>query len=527
MGKTIRIGTRDSKLALWQADVVQQQLEYLGYKTTLVPIKSTGDMVLHQPIYKMGITGVFTRNLDIALLNEEIDIAVHSMKDVPTQLPEGIVQAAVLKRGLYHDVLVFKDNQEFLSQKNAVIATGSLRRKAQWLQRFPDHKITGLRGNISTRLEKLENNEWNGAVFAAAALKRLKIKPENVIPLTWMIPAPAQGALMITALENDEFSLTAAAKLNHKETEICTGVEREFLKIMEGGCSAPIGALATIKDEKITLEAIVLSEDGTRKKEVNKIVALHKHKYLAKDCADIVIARGAKKLISKNISVNKKYTVYASKALTTNQKYLFHKEIAVKASDFIKIRYSRIPVTVLKEPIAHVVITSKNAVAALASNFPLDKLQFKNIYCVGRRTRALIEKEIGRVNYMASNSKKLGEYLVKQLDASDEVTIFCSNIRMDNMPDMLSENEISLREIVAYKTMLSPEIVDRTPDGLLFFSPSTVQSYLSKNQAEGVAFCVGETTAKEAKKHFTQVAIAKVPTVESVIERVNEYFSDK
>src|SRR5690606_34313908 len=133
MSKLIRIGTRDSELALWQAKTVQQQLEHLGHKTQLVPVKSTGDMRLDKPIYQLGIVGVFTRILDEAMLNNEIDIAVHSLKDVPTILPEGIVQAAVIKRGNVRDTLVFKNNEEFLSQKKAVIATGSLRRKSQWL----------------------------------------------------------------------------------------------------------------------------------------------------------------------------------------------------------------------------------------------------------------------------------------------------------------------------------------------------------------------------------------------------------
>ena len=135
MPKTIRIGTRDSQLAMWQAKTVQSQLEHLGHTTEIIAVKSTGDLVLNQPIYELGITGVFTRTLDIALLNEEIDIAVHSLKDVPTLLPKGILQAAVLKRGNVRDTLVFKNNEEFLDQKNAIVATGSLRRKAQGLDR--------------------------------------------------------------------------------------------------------------------------------------------------------------------------------------------------------------------------------------------------------------------------------------------------------------------------------------------------------------------------------------------------------
>ena len=198
MSKTIRIGTRDSQLALWQAKTVQEQLEHLGHKTKLVPVKSTGDLMLNQPIYELGITGVFTRTLDIALLNEEIDIAVHSLKDVPTLLPKGIVQAAVLKRGNVRDTLVFKKNEEFLAQENAIIATGSLRRKAQWLNRYATHTIVGLRGNVNTRLQKLENNsDWNGAIFAAAGLGRIGLTPQNAVNLEWMVPAPAQGAIMI------------------------------------------------------------------------------------------------------------------------------------------------------------------------------------------------------------------------------------------------------------------------------------------------------------------------------------------
>src|SRR5690606_3420365 len=200
MSKIIRIGTRDSELALWQAKIVQSQLENLGHKTQLVPVKSTGDLVLDKPLYELGITGIFTRTLDIAMLNHDIDIAVHSLKDVPTILPKGIVQAAVIKRGNVQDTLVFKNNEEFLSSKTAVVATGSLRRRAQWLNRFPSHTIVEIRGNINSRLQKLEDNEdWNGAIFAAAGIGRIGVRPEEAVNLEWMIPAPGQGAIMITA----------------------------------------------------------------------------------------------------------------------------------------------------------------------------------------------------------------------------------------------------------------------------------------------------------------------------------------
>src|SRR5690606_24963562 len=186
------------------------------------------------------------------------DIAVHSLKDVPTVLPKGIVQAAVLKRGNVHDTLIFKDNEEFLSSKKAVIATGSLRRRAQWLNRFPTHTVVDLRGNVNSRLQKLEDNDWNGAIFAAAGIGRIGLRPEEAINLEWMIPAPAQGAIMITALQEDEEILDICKQLNHEETEICTTIERTFLNKLEGGCSAPIGALAFIKNDEIHFKGVLL-----------------------------------------------------------------------------------------------------------------------------------------------------------------------------------------------------------------------------------------------------------------------------
>ena len=277
MSDHIRIGTRDSQLAIWQAKVVQKQLENLGYKTSIVKVKSTGDIEQNKPIYEMGIIGVFTKTLDIALLNEEIDIAVHSLKDVPTVLPKDIIQAAVLKRGNVRDTLVFKKNEEFLAQKNGVIATGSLRRKAQWLNRYPTHKIEGLRGNINTRLKKLnETNNWDGAIFAAAGLGRIGLTPKNSVNLEWMVPAPGQGAIMIACLEANHFIKEACLTLNDADTEICTSIERSFLNTLEGGCSAPIGALAFIKNDEIHFHGIILSPDGSKKIEVKKSAPLKK-----------------------------------------------------------------------------------------------------------------------------------------------------------------------------------------------------------------------------------------------------------
>ena len=523
MSKIIRIGTRDSQLAMWQAKTVQSQLENLGYKTVLVPLKSTGDIVLDKPLYELGITGIFTKTLDIAMLNEDIDIAVHSLKDVPTVLPKGIVQAAILKRGNVNDTLVFKNNEEFLSQRDAIIATGSLRRRAQWLSRYPTHTVVGLRGNVNSRLQKLEDNDWNAAIFAAAGIGRLNLRPQNAINLSWMVPAPAQGAIMITALENDEQIRAICAEINHNDTKICTSIEREFLNRLEGGCTAPIGALALIKNGDIHFKGILLSKDGSKKIEVSKVAPLGKHNDLARFCSDYIIEKGGKTLMDTIKRSDKKTNIYSTKKLTEDQLQLFHNEVVAKSNDAVKISLNRIPKYVVKDEIKNVIITSKNTIEALLTNFSANELQFKNIFCVGRRTKRMTENRIGKVTHTEANAKKLAEYLIEHIDGND-VTYFCSDIRLNDLPDILTKKNIAVNEIEAYQTKYDADKVDTNMDGIMFYSPSTVESFLKQNKPKGVAFCIGETTAKTAKKYFEDVRVAKVPTVESVIELVNEYY---
>lgn len=287
MKKIIRIGTRDSELALWQANTVKSKLENLGYATQLVPVKSQGDLVLDKPLYEIGITGIFTKTLDIAMINGTVDIAVHSMKDVPTRLPNGIVQTAVLERASSGDVLVSPSvahGNKINWENPCTIASGSLRRKAQWLHRYPHHTVVDLRGNVNTRLQKLKNNQWDGAIFAKAGLERLGfLKSCNVENadfkgaaenLDWMLPAPAQGAMVVVALQQDEFSVTATSKLNHAPSQICTHIERDFLRTLEGGCTAPIGAYAEIIEDRILFKGCLFSVDGETKLEIEKEIAL-------------------------------------------------------------------------------------------------------------------------------------------------------------------------------------------------------------------------------------------------------------
>ena len=296
MSKVIRIGTRDSELALWQAHTVEKKLNDLGYTTEIIAVKSEGDIILDKPLYELGITGIFTKTLDIAMLARNVDIAVHSMKDVPTALPIGIIQSAVLERANVHDLLVHKGNLDFLTS-NGTIATGSLRRQAQWLHKYPNHQVVDLRGNVNTRMQKLNDNDWNGAIFAAAGLERINLKPENYITLDWMTPAPAQGAMVVVTLAKDSFSTEAVSKLNHQETEICTHIERQFLRTLEGGCSAPIGALAQINGDQIDFHGVLHSLDGKQELTIKKSCNFVSYKDFGKECAEAILTNGGKQLM--------------------------------------------------------------------------------------------------------------------------------------------------------------------------------------------------------------------------------------
>ncbi|TKK64933.1 hydroxymethylbilane synthase [Ilyomonas limi] len=276
MNKVLRIGTRESELAVWQATLVQQNLAQHGIASELVYIKSEGDIDLVTPLYALGVQGIFTKTLDAALLSARIDIVVHSMKDVPTQMAQGIIQAAVLKRASQTDVLVYKNNPLFLEDEQSVatIATSSVRRMAQWLNRYPNHKIENLRGNVNTRMQKVKDSNWGGAIFAAAGIERIGLRPSNAIDLHWMLPAPAQGAIVVVCREEDTIVLEQCALLNDTDTAVCTKVERDFLRALMGGCSTPIGALAQIEGEELVFKGNILSPDGKQKAAIEKRINL-------------------------------------------------------------------------------------------------------------------------------------------------------------------------------------------------------------------------------------------------------------
>jgi hydroxymethylbilane synthase len=300
-GKVIRIGTRESQLALWQANEVKSLLETNGYEACLVHIKSEGDIDLVTPLYELGVQGIFTKTLDAALLNNRIDIAVHSMKDVPTQLAKGIAQAAVLPRASYRDIIAPRNGDGFLNDHDseAVIATSSIRRRAQWLHRYPKHRIENLRGNVNTRLQKLRDSDWDGAIFAGAGLERIDLRPANALDLAWMLPAPAQGAIMVVAREGEEDILEACGKFNDLATALCCKIERDFLRALMGGCSTPISGLAQIEQGEVVFQGNIVLPDGSMKAEIAGRIKVEEATNLGEVMAADILPQGGQAIIEQ------------------------------------------------------------------------------------------------------------------------------------------------------------------------------------------------------------------------------------
>ena len=307
--RKIVIGTRGSKLALWQAEWVKAELQRLhpGIEVGLNKIKTTGDKILDVPLAKVGGKGLFVKEIEEALLRGEADIAVHSMKDVPTEFPEGLHLAVICKREDPRDAFIaqIRNQQSKINNfgslhKGAVIGTSSLRRSCQLLHIRPDLKIAQLRGNLGTRIQKLDEGQFDAIILAAAGVKRLgwADRITEILSPETSLPAIGQGAIGIECRIDSEIN-DLIASLNDSETSICVRAERAFLGRLEGGCQVPIAAYARIESQVLTMEGLVgnLAGDIIIKEHMEGLPADADSIGLA--LAEKLLSRGAKKILDE------------------------------------------------------------------------------------------------------------------------------------------------------------------------------------------------------------------------------------
>lgn len=311
---TLHLGTRGSQLARWQAEWVAGELRQLGHAVELIEIATHGDVDRARPIEELGTLGVFTKAIQQALLDGEVDLAVHSLKDLPTEPVDGLVLAAVPVRESAADVLVERrgtrsEEREQVSKGHPVLSslssgarvgTGSLRRQAQLRHLRPDLLVEEVRGNVDTRLRKLDEGQFDAIVLAQAGLRRLGLadRVSWVLPFEVMLPAVGQGSLGIECRANDDNTLAALRPLDDFESHAAVTAERALLAHLRGGCMAPVGAIARVDGEHLKLQAAVLSLDGTQRVEASGIAVLGHAEALGKQVAEWLIEQGAAELIA-------------------------------------------------------------------------------------------------------------------------------------------------------------------------------------------------------------------------------------
>lgn len=300
----IRIGTRGSQLALYQAQKVKEAIDarFPEIKSELVVIKSKGDKILDVALSKIGDKGLFTKELEQAMFDDEVDLAVHSLKDLPTHLPEGLKLGGVLKRGEVRDALVSTKKIKLtdLTPDNT-IATSSLRRKAQLLSINPEFNIVDIRGNVNTRLRKMEDGHCDVMLMAAAGLQRIGLDRyiSEVIDPHQIIPAVSQGAIAMEIRSDDSRIESIVQEINHPLTQIATNAERIFLRKLEGGCQIPIGCYSSFQNDTITMNGFMAYIDGTDVISHSMQGKLPEADQLASDLADYFINKGSKKLLER------------------------------------------------------------------------------------------------------------------------------------------------------------------------------------------------------------------------------------
>ena len=302
MSEKFLIGSRGSDLALWQANYVKTSLEALfpDRQFEIEIIHTTGDQVLDTALSKIGDKGLFTKQIEAALLDQSIDMAVHSLKDLQTAQPDGLVIGAVCERETPNDIFISKTNGTIDDlPEGSRVATGSLRRRSQLLHHRTDLKIEEIRGNVPTRLRKFDESDLDGMILAYAGVYRLGLgdRISEIVPFEIMLPAVGQGVVAIEIRSNDERTAKAVAKLNHEPTRTCITAERAFLRRLEGGCQVPIGAHATLDGENLLLEGMVGSLDGTVMFRDRVSGKADKADVLGTKLADSLIALGARELL--------------------------------------------------------------------------------------------------------------------------------------------------------------------------------------------------------------------------------------
>ena len=506
---SLKIASRTSELALYQTNAVisELHLHYPDLLIELVPVKTKGDKDQHTALQDLGQTGIFTKALDDCILSGTTDLGVHSFKDYPTVLPEGLELLAVLPRDGYYDAFIPGDNTLDLNDQLTILS-GSPRRKAQWLRKYPNHQFQNLRGNMNTRLAKIKNS--GGGIVSAPGLERLNLLPSNATLLKWMIPAPAQGVIAVIGRKSKTLK-ELLSPLSHQETYRKNTIERDFMSGVEAGCASPLGALVTTQGVNWYFQGILLSEDGKKQVLIQTLVNPKYWKTAGTNFAKELLEKGGKQIMQE-IKAKQPLDVLCLKEITLKERQ-WSLSMGLKLHDINVL-------TLLPEPF----YVAKSLFFIVGSSFGAQQLLPKvnelpeHGFCIGNKAFEILKKS---------------EYngVLKLFATSDEVLTYIAEKQLNSIIYYGAKNtsaDWAHHQIERRITYLNNATFTRLSrqkwDAIAAFSPLGVKSILRHNEIplETPIVTIGPATAKACKHHgFTNVSSAKVSTFMEVLKLLN------
>jgi len=544
------IGTRGSQLSLTQTEIIKEKLQQISTKTQIEIkiIKTTGDENMNPvPLDTVG-KGWFTKELDKALLDKRIDLAVHSLKDLPEELPEGLIIAAISEREDAREALVSKNNISFEKLKEgAVIGTDSVRRKSQILHKRPDLKVKSIRGNVITRLKKLDNGEYDGIFLAVAGLKRLGLANHitQYFSENDFVPSPGQGALAITIRKDNKLLLRQLKKLNHEETLIAVVAERAFSQALGGGCKMPVGAYATIKQNKINLQGFVGSDDGIQIYKESTQGSRFLPERVGINMANTFLEKGYSWFDKPQFVVitrDQNASIKMQKEIEgLGLRTYFYPSISIAKSTVTK-KSQKIFSDI--ESFDWLIFTSQNGVRFFLSDLDqlgisLTKLKNIKIAVVGKKTAESVKKYGLQVNFVPSKftTTNLGNEL--ENIKGKKILMARANLATPRLVEKLEEKGAQVTDIAIYKTSFiendNPEFDNLVNNNqiycITFTSPSTVKGFINNVKKANLhkavlaiqALSIGPVTSKAlTKEGFQKILTADTYTINGMIAKLKE-----
>ena len=505
--RKLSIASRTSPLALFQTHEVIDRLEeiYSDWIFSIVPISTKGDKDQSTSLQNLGQTGIFTKALDDAILEGKADIGVHSLKDYPTNVPKGLKLLAVLPRDGYLDAFI-PGNLRKSKEQALTILSGSPRRRAFWLHKYPHHNFKDLRGNMHTRVEKILAAD--GGIVSAPGLERINLLPEKAELLDWMLPAPAQGVMAVVGRDGDPQLEEFIGQINHLETYICATVERDFMAAVEAGCASPLGALCRLTDNGFHFEGALLSLDGKTKLTVGRTVRTTEWQEAGQLAAEKLLDNGGAELMEE-IRAQQPKDVLCLKEIDKKQRQLAL-DMGLKLHDIEVLNL--VPISFETKAASIAMVASCFGAEQLINR--LDQMP-KYMWVVGQKATDVL-----RENGYAGNIKTYrnsGELVQAYREEQPGTAVYYGAERTSQ-----DWEKHGITHIITYENSAKPPRLARQQwDAILAFSPLGAESALAENEfpKNTPVVCIGERTAEAIKTHdFSNVIAASKPDFTNLLQ---------